>query len=241
MFSIPSLVLVGGVWKSGKTDLALLIAEVCHKLGLVSQLASNIEVETEIPFEYISDLATLKFWLHEGRRLKLYILDEGNAHLVRRRAMSTINVEFTKILSEVSKAHARLIIVAQDLEKTESEFSNDTWLRGTFIKTSARNLGNALLISDQLNIDHEFYDIPPTSIKFDPFLRAPFTLRPELQTFKDNEDMQKAYLWAFHKATWKELADHPQQWNRKLRRCVRELFERYSHVHNISVEDLGTK
>lgn len=234
MFGIPSVVLVGGIWKTGKTDFALLIAEKCLDLGLVKEVASNIDTKGHFPM--ITDLVTLRHWLYATNKRKLFILDEGNVHLMSRRAMSGKNVKVVSLLGEISKAHARMILIAQELLRVDKEFLNPTWVRGVFIK---RNLKKAQLVSHLLpKPSYMIRDIPPTSIPFDPYAVAPFTEQPADQVMFKDEDMQKLWLWT-EGSSWRDLEfNHPQQFNRWLKKQVKKLQTiELSHITSNSGED----
>ena len=223
------MVLIGGIWKTGKTDFALYIAETLLKLPsyasgdrtVINQVASNIETYGSFPM--ISDMVSLRRWLYERHVKKLFILDEANVHLPSRRAMSGKNVEIVKLLGEVSKAHARMIVIAQELTKIDKEFLNPTWVRGVFIK---RSLKKAQLISHLLERQYAFNNIPKTSIPFDPYAVAPFTEKPPGHIMFKDEDKQKLYEWAYLKQSYKELGfKHPMQFNRWQRKMVRMLLD----------------
>jgi len=232
LFGFPSLVNIGGPWKTGKTDLALLIAETLLSLNqrgihsredaLPSKVASNIETEDK-RVEFVPSLEELRYWLHGDNRVKLFILDEANVHAPRRRAMSTKNVEIIKILPEVSKAHARMIVVGQELEKIDSELMNPTWCRAVFYK---RRLKNATLISSLFSKERHFKNLPPTTIPFDPYRIAPFTERPlnrAISLFKD-EEMSKLWAWCNGTPT-RNLGMHNMELNRMVRAFVKRILE----------------
>jgi hypothetical protein len=215
------VVLVGGLWKTGKTDFALFIAETLLKLNLVVEVASNIDTQETYPM--ISDLISLRHWLHGTNRRKLYILDEANVHLFRRRAMSAKNVGVIQLLGEVSKAHARLIIIAQELLSVDKEFLNPTWVRGVFIKKS---LKKAQLVSHMIPRSFTFNNVPPTTVTFDPYTVAPFQEAPAPETLFKEENLQKVYAWATG-TSYSELGfDHPMKFNRFLRTNVRRILDK---------------
>lgn len=235
LFEIPSVVLVGGIWKTGKTDFALYIAETLLNLpsqvrgthtNIVNRVASNIDTQDTFPM--ISDMITLKHWLYDTNEVKLFILDEANVHIHSRRAMSGKNVEIVKLLAEVSKAHARMIVIGQELLKIDKEFLNPTWVRAVFIK---QNLKKAQLISHLLPKQYVFNNIPKTSIPFDPYAVAPFTEKPRGKVLFKDEDIQKFWQWCQPETTWRDLFDHPMQCNRFVKKIGRQLCEQLSKIH----------
>ncbi len=229
MFEIPSVVLIGGIWKTGKTDFALYISEKLMKIPswkdprmtIISQCASNID--TEGTFPQITDLISLKRWLYETKQNKLFILDEANVHLMSRRAMSKKNVEIIRLLGEVSKAHARMIVIAQELTKVDKEFLNPTWVRGVFIK---QGLKKAQLISHLVTHDFTFLQIPKTSIPFDPYSVAPLTEEPPPELLFKDEDLSKLWQWSTTEASMFDLGfKHPQTFNRWVKKQTGKLLE----------------
>jgi hypothetical protein len=233
LFEKPSLVLVGGKWKTGKTDFALFIAECLLKLPswsnpehttIISEVASNIETFGRFPM--ISDMISLKQWLYESTKRKLYILDEANIHLPSRRAMSGKSVEFIKLLAEISKAHARLIVIAQDVLSVDKMFLEEVWCRGVFVKQS---LKKAQLFSTELIRPYTFSNIPPTSIKFDPYAIAPFTETPSGKLYFKDEDKQLVWRW-LNGESYKQLGVHNMKLNRIVKKILRFYMENELHV-----------
>lgn len=226
MFDIPSsFVVIIGDWKTGKTDFALLIAERLLELGIISKVASNIETE-DSRIIFISDLPTLKAWLHADRTKKLYIFDEAGVHLHRRRSMSRKNVSFVSILPEISKAHARMIAITQNPTSLDAELLSPVWCKGIIIK---QNKYRAKIISELFDADRkvmEFYPVPKTNIPFDPYKIAPFKLTAPTQvpaSLKD-KDMQILWEWGVNNKSAPSLGLHPMQINRIVKKFVREVL-----------------
>jgi hypothetical protein len=222
LFDYPSIVLIGGKWKTGKTDFALLIAETLLKMDspetggkMITEVASNID--TEDNFKQISDLITLKQWLYETKHRKLYIFDEASEHLPSRRAMTTKSVTFIQLIPEISKAHARMIIIGHQLLTIDKTFLDDVWCRGVFIKLK---LKKAQLISNLLQTPITFTNIPPTNIKFDPYVIAPFTEMPTGNVIFKDEDRQMLWDWVNGK-NYKQLGIKPMQLHRKLKQYMK--------------------
>jgi len=220
---MPVMVLIAGEWKTGKTDFALLIAERLLTLNVVRKVASNIETH-DSRIDFINSLEKLRYWLHMDRLRKLYIMDEAGVHFPRRTPMKTKNVQALQLLPEVSKAHAKLIIVTQDPDTIDSQFLNPVFLKGLFVKDS---LKFGRLISNIFQEVIKLGDIPPTSIKFDPYKIAPFTLSepftvPEWAMKDDNYKL----LWEYcvnHKSV-KVLGVHPMKLNRAVRSFIKNVL-----------------
>lgn len=235
LFSTPSINLIGsyeaghmGVWKTGKTDLFLLLSEILLDLGLVDEVASNIETNDTYP--YIHDLETLKYWLHKGKKTKLYGLDEANIHLPSRRAMSSKSVDIIQIFPEISKARARLVVIGQKLSSLDSELRGTGWVKGAFQKV---DLKTVYITSPFFKRSYTFHDIPRTSIKFDQYLQAPFTLKPIDAPFFDNENFSKLYRFGQGTKMQEFGYHHGMTFNRDLRKWIGQFMESYhiSHIH----------
>jgi len=224
LFSIPSLVLVNGKWRTGKTDMSLLISELLLKMKLVSMVGSNIQIDNDKTYDYITSLTELKYWLHKNRRRKLYILDEANVHLFRRDAMTKKTTTFIKLLGEVSKAHAKIIIIGQEIEEIDSILLNPTWCRGIINKLSKTKaeIKSKLIIPNYI----KFTGIPKTRLKFDPDNIAPFTQQPEEGIKRMFKDEEKRLLWRWSTGeSCEKLGLHPMQLNRKVRKFVKGVLE----------------
>lgn len=208
-----------GAWKLGKTDFSLFLAENCLKYGLVKEVASNINTKGRFP--QIADLISLRHWLFGNNRTKLYIFDELNKHVPRRRAMSNKNIGVIQVFPEISKARARLIGVGQDLLSIDKEILRDIWVKGIFIK---RKLKNVELISHLIGGKMNF-KVPATTIPFDPYEIAPFTEKPTANIMFKDEDLQKLYSWA-KEGGWRNFFKHPQECNRFVRKNVVRLLEK---------------
>jgi hypothetical protein len=229
LFDHPSVVLIGGVWKSGKTDFALYIAETLMKLPLdrdsvITEIASNIDTKGHYPCIY--DLVTLRQWLYGSNRRKLYILDEASEHFPSRRAMTSKSVGFIQIIPEISKAHARLLMVGHQLITVDKTFLDEVWCRGIFLKIG---LKKAQLISGLLSKPFIFTNIPRTNIPFDPYLIAPFQEEPSGKLMFKDAEQQLLYEWSKGKS-YKLLDVHPMQLNRLLRKYVKQTLENSYHI-----------
>lgn len=196
----------------------MLLAENLLELNIVSEVATNIN--TEGTFEQISDLVSLRHWLHSSGKRKLYVLDELQEHAYRRKAMSGKNIGIVQIFPQISKARARLIGIGQNLLKIDKDILDDSWVHGIFIKKDRKT---AQLVSHLLPKTYMFRNIPPTSIPFDPYEIAPFTELPKPGVIFKDEELQKLYDWSTGKS-WNELGfNHPMQFNRWLRKTILEL------------------
>lgn len=227
LFEHPSVVLIGGTWKSGKTDFALYLTEKLLALPsnqgegtVITEAATNIDTKGHFPL--IADLVNLRRWLYRSTKRKLYILDEASEHLSSRRAMTAKNVGFIQLIPEISKAHGRLIVVGHQLMHVDKQLLDEVWCRGIFIKLGLKKAQlNSLMLPDE----YTFGNIPSTTIAFDPYAIAPFNERPTDEELFNDADLQKLYNWANGKP-WRELFKHPNECNRFVRDQVKKLLEK---------------
>ena len=229
LFSEPAIIIVGsyeegdrGIWKTGKTDFALKLSEDLMDLGIINEVSTNIDTSGD--YKYISDLQTLKYWLHRNKETKLYIFDEANIHLPSRRAMSNKSVDIIQLFPEISKARAKMIVIGQKVSSLDSELRKKGWVKGTFLKLSLKSV-----YIRYRNEEIIFNDLPRTSIKFDPYLQAPFTLKPTDSVFIDDENLAKLERWA-KGGTWRDEFTHQMQCNRFVRAQIIRLIEMVSRV-----------
>jgi hypothetical protein len=233
LFRIPGVVLIEGEGKIGKTDLALWITEQMLKISIrqnetiipsKSDIASNIDTKSYYP--QISDSISLKQWMYNNNHRKAFIMDEANEYLTNLRVMSTLNVGFTRLLPQVTKAHCRMIIVGHDFQGIDKNILRHAWCKGMFRKTS---LKSAEVISNLLPKTYSFRNIPRTNVPFDPYAIAPFTEKPEGKIFFKDTDRQLLWDWSTGR-TIKELNIKAMTLNRLVRKYVRGTLENDFHV-----------
>lgn len=229
LFEEPSVVLIGGTWKVGKTDFGLYISEWLKRIKswtpgpsnitIISEVATNIDTFGAYP--QITDLISIKQWLYGSKRRKLYICDEASEHFKNRRSMSNKNVGFMDLIPQISKAHGRMIVIGHNLLKVDSELLEETWCRGVFLKET---LKSAHLLSNRVPGDLTFENLSRTSIKFDPYDIAPLTERPQGIAYFKDADKELVWKWA-NGATYKTLGLAPMQLHRKLKKFVLSVLE----------------
>lgn len=232
LFKVPGVVSIGGPGKSGKTNFALKISEDLQKIPglernrttkqdavLINEVATNIDTFGHYP--QISDLVSIKQWLYSNNHRKLYIFDEATEYLSNKRVMSSQNVGFMRLLPQVTKAHARMIVIGHNLLIIDKTLLDEAWCKGVFIKS---DLKNAQLFSSLYIKPFDFTNISPTTIKYDPYAVAPFSERPVGQIYFKDEDLQLLWSWA-NGSTYKELGIYPMQLHRKLKKYVLQTLE----------------
>lgn len=218
-----SVVLVGGYWKTGKTNFALHIAELCILWGLISEVGTNIKVINPPTWiKYIADTQTLNSWLGSNGHLKLFLFDEGNEHLPNTGFMTSKSTGVKSIIPQISKKRARLIVIAQDIDTLDKTFRLKSWWRGTFLKVTrtkakfngAWNLHKPIMIND----------VKPTMLEYDPYVSAEWNEHPDKVVFFKDADRQNLYALT-HGKTSKELGLHPQEVNRLWKKYVKDWLD----------------
>lgn len=194
IFKLPaSIVLIIGDWKTGKTDFALKLFEELMRLGIIKKGAANIITE-DSELEHIEDMPSLRGYMFGDSISKLFIYDESITATPKRRAMSKLNVAWLKeIIPELSKGRGKLVVISQELDFTESVFYHPTFLRGMFRKINKKT---ATLNSPLLKKEMTFFDIPRTSIKFDPYRIAIFRAERILDASKMTEGQRVMIMYS---------------------------------------------
>jgi len=233
LFKVPGVVLIGGAGKSGKTDFALKISEDLQKIPALDSSQKRFEAlisnksdvatnnDTFGYYAQISDLISIKQWLYGNNHRKLYMFDEATEYLTNKRVMSSQNVGFMRLLPQVTKAHARMIVIGHNLLRVDRDLLDEAWCKGVFIKTE---LKNAQLISNLFPKPFDFNNIKRTNVKFDPYAIAPFTERPVGQVYFKDADLDLLWKWA-NGSNYKELGLKPMQLHRKLQKYVQQTLE----------------
>lgn len=221
IFRNTSLALVGGNWKSGKTDTGLRLGEKCRdSYNLVSEVASNIY--TEDNFRFINDTQTLKDWLSSDNQKKLFILDEGNEILPNTGFMSHKSVDIKSIIPQISKKRGRLIVIAHDIETLDKTFRSKTWWRATFYKINKQTVRVHAYWNRQKPII--INDWKRTNIKFDPYLPAEWHEQPDKVTVFKDGDLEILRRYA-NGETAKQIGIHREALNRKVRPFIARMLQ----------------
>lgn len=226
LFANPIVILMLGDWRTGKTDTSLLIGYLAKKWGLIDKVGSNIWTFNKGEVEYITDMWSLKKWLHADKAVKLFIFDEGLKHIYRRTAMSKTNIAVIDLLAELSKGHGRMIICSQ-IGKIDSDVLNPAFTRAIFIKKSKK----VMLCRSKHFSERVFYNLPKSPIRFDPDRLAPFVDKKVLKKTdlgKGNEIYEVAKFYAEDKSiSWikTELGLHQETVRRDIRKALKRFIE----------------
>ena len=77
------IVVVKGFWKTGKTNVALLIMETLLELGIIELFATNIKIKETENIKYICDLPTLKEFHYDFILLDINMLGKNGAEITK--------------------------------------------------------------------------------------------------------------------------------------------------------------
>lgn len=225
---VAPIIFVVGRHGRGKTDFALLIAELLFDHSVIKKFSSNIMIFDPKGYDYshVTNLWRLQQWLYPKRVHKLFILDEAGINIDRRNPLGKVNRQIRYIGFLVRKFRGKLIFISQRSKDIESTFSDtDIWL-GTFRKLSKRE---AILI-DNLHADPCYIsDIPATSLKFDSYDIAPFSIEPSFDEHEAKTEDQAIYFdWLNHgnySKTSRKYKKHVQEVKRIVLRQAKLITE----------------
>lgn len=223
---ISNYYIVFGRRGSGKTDFALLIAEILYHFKLAKWFATNTEILSS-PFiiEHIDNLEDLMFWASETKGRKLFIYDEVGKTVGRRTPMSSLNVRLINEFQTIRKHKLSIIATTIDESNTDKAILNESVLDGVFVKPDFENPKKAYFIDYLRNRNPPpFYFIPKTVVKFDTWNSSPFKEygKHRKPTFKD-KDIQDVWEWC-NGRSYKDLGLHPMELNRKVRKICKTLL-----------------
>ena len=230
LFSVEAgVIAIGGERKTGKTDFALLMIERLFEIGLIKECATNIKTD-DPRIDHIDNLPLLRTWLWTNISSKVYVFDETWEHSRRRNARTKKNVSLAVLLPEISKGRGKMIIVCQDPSKIDEEFHGQFRLQGVAMKlskTTVRFISPKFPLSQKV---YTFYDVPKTSIGFQPHSIASFNVKPTIEQAIYCKDKDKAVLcgWAVLNRTCNDLGINRRQLNRIVRKFVKEILENNS-------------
>jgi hypothetical protein len=212
--------------ESGKTDFMLEIMEILYNAEMIESFATNVKIyQSPFPIEHITSMPDLEAWCQTDPRKKLFGLDEAGKALRRRTPMAKLNIELIDNLQILRKYKLSTIMLAPADKYIDGASLGSDVLDGYYIKPEFKNPKIGLYTDLLEKFTKHLKDIPPTSVKFDTWDVAPFTLKGKKEPPKFNDsDKQMAYDWS-HGKTWRELVKNPNELNRVLRRFVRRSFD----------------
>jgi hypothetical protein len=235
--------LIVGRRGTGKTSKMLSAMEILNQYGIIKNFATNTRViKSDFPIEEVTNLDDLKSWAKNRTGKKLFGFDEIGGALARRTPMCSLNIQLLKEFQRIRKYKMSTIANTISEEYVDNAILGEQILDGVMRCPNWNNPKIALYDDFLENFSRNFCGIRNTSIDFDTWDSAPFeehgkTFKPK---FKDRE-LQVCWDWS-HDKTAKDLGLHSMQLNRIIKKFVKEVMERDSHISHIEVrEDMDSK
>jgi hypothetical protein len=167
---------VKGPKGKGKTNFALLLAEVCYAFKYRVHIATNIQCESYF-IKRITNWPDLQHWNIHTKGKKLYILDESGEHIARMGFMTSKNRQFMDMLQKIRHFDCGFVGIAPSSKRVDSGFLNTDILDAQIKKIS---MTSAKVVDYTHNDSYFLTDLPRTSIKYNSKDLALFTMeKPE--------------------------------------------------------------
>jgi hypothetical protein len=168
------VIFISGAKDKGKTNIALLLAQICWTLNFRRHIATNIWTESYMVEKQITNYRDLDAWLKTGGR-KLYILDELGTHLRKMRFQSEQNLLIMDTIQLIRHYDAGFIGIAPSDTFIDQTYLNTDILDARLYKESRSRTKIRIMREDEpYTISHT----PATSILYRSKDTANFTLRP---------------------------------------------------------------
>lgn len=172
------VIFISGAKDQGKTNISLLLAEICHVLNFRRNLATNIWTESYMIQRQITNYDSLQQWFESDKSRKLYVLDELGKILKKMRFMSEVNQLIMDTVQLVRHYKAGFIGVAPSEDFIDSLFMNTDILDARIYKESRSVTRISLVRSKQsFRASHT----PSTSIRYNSLDTASFTLHAPIK------------------------------------------------------------
>jgi len=154
------IIFISGGKEHGKTNTAMLLAEICFHAKLRPHIATNIGTESYF-VKQITNYPDLKEWLEKERGKKLFIMDELGKIMQRMGFATKTNRGLLDILQLIRHYDAGFIGIAPSVKFVDSNFLNSDLL-DAHIKKIGKTVAK---IRDNLHgCTYFFNEIPRTSI-----------------------------------------------------------------------------
>ena len=176
----PVIVIYGNP-ETGKTDTALLFFEIATDLGVLDFFGSNIE--TYDRGKKITSLEEVDYWFKHQSGRKSFGLDEAGVHDDSRNPLSRMNKEIRHEVFVVRKFKGHMIFILQEIEDLDKWKHSE--LTGMFIKK--KTYGEEFIAQIKTRWDSDIIiirDMPKTTISFNTYDVAPFTLEKQIDEGK---------------------------------------------------------
>jgi len=225
-----AFIIILGRRETGKTDFALLIAEILASKGIIKHFATNIKIYNA-PFiiRHVTNLDDLREWSEETKGPKLFIFDEFGKSMRRRSPMSSLNVQLIDEFQILRKHKLSVIAITVNEKYADTAVLGSDVLDGYFSKPNYKNQKVAIYVDLLEGFSKGITGIPPTSIDFDTWDVAPFREhgKDAKPKFKD-KDLNILWEWS-HGKTYKDVGLHKMQINRLVRKFIRQTLEKTFH------------
>ena len=223
---------------TGKSDHALYTAEILYKYQVMNLFATNIRVYStpgNMKIDRITDLYNLERWAEGNAGRKLYILDEFGKAARRRTPMSKLNIKILDKLQILRKYKLSWISIAPAEKYVDSASLGSDVLDYIVLKPKFNDPKIADYYDVMRQISKGFKKLPRTSIHFDTWDIAPFTLEPEKIIDKfPTKAIEYSYKNAKYGLTAKALGLDKKQLNRYYKQTIRYFCEKYLTVDKLS-------
>ena len=225
-----AFLIIFGRRETGKTDFALLIAEILFNEGIMKNFATNIKIyASPFPIEHRTNLDDLQFWCENTRGKKMFIFDEFGKAMRRRSPMSSLNIKLIDHFQILRKYKLSTLAITVNEKFVDNVALGSDILDGAFLKPDYKNQKLALYRDYLEYFTKTIHEIPGTSVEFDTWDVAPFKehgvkAKPK---FKDRD---REILWDWsHGVKAKDLGLKRMQIHRLSTKFIREILERESN------------
>lgn len=216
------VIFISGMKDYGKTNLALLLAEICWTLNFRRNIRTNIATESYMIGKEITNYDDLDLWMKHDHSRKLFVLDELGQHAKKMRFMSEKNQLIMDTVQLIRHYDAGIIGVAPSDKFVDSNFLN-TDILDAHLKKDSRS--HTLIKLAHEKEPYHVLHTPATSISYNSKDTALFTLhRPiALDTLKRCCAVAKVYAeTGSYDAVSKQFNNlNPKQIRELLRRHIK--------------------
>lgn len=171
----------------------------------------------------------LEAWAQVGSSRKLAIIDEIGKSLRRRTPMSKLNIEFLDKFQILRKYKLSIIMIAPDEKYIDSAGLGSDVLDAIVVKPEFNNPKKALYEDLMLRRSEAFSGITRTSIKFDTWDIAPFTLKRKIDKATFNDPELRVIAMLGEGKSYSEIGEHPQKITRIIRKFCKTYTENITH------------
>lgn len=218
------IIFISGGKEHGKTNTAMLIAEVCFYAKLRKELATNIGTQCYY-MKQITNFPDLKEWLENTKGKKLFIMDELGKIMQRMGFATKKNRGLLDVLQLIRHYDAGFIGIAPSPKFVDSNFLNTDLL-----DAHIRKIGKTVAkVNDRLHGTSYFInDLPRTSINHNGKDIAKFDMIKEIED-KDLKDCCKAAKYYYQTKSLTNTGKFftPQKNEEQVRRLI---FEHLAHT-----------